>query len=103
MIWAIAAALALGVVAMLPAAAAAEEEEPTAITCSSAVHHISDLSESGSSCTKAGKVAKAAVKNKDSYSWSYGGFHCHGISTEGGPPISFTCKKASARIYFTYE
>lgn len=99
-----AATVALAVVAMLPAVAAAEEtEETTATSCSSAPHHISGLSEHGSSCKKARKVAKYAVKNKNSYSWSYGGFHCHGESTEGMPPISFTCKKSSSRIYFTYE
>jgi hypothetical protein len=105
-IWAnvaIAAAVALAVVAMLPAGAAAEEEETTATSCSSAPHHISSLSEYGSSCNKARKVAKYAVKKKNLYSWSYGGFHCHGVSTQGSPPISFTCKKSSSRIYFTYE
>ena len=101
---AIAATVALGVVAMLPTGAAAEEpEETTATSCSSAPHHISDLSEQGSSCAKARKVAKYAVKDKNSYRWSYGGFHCHGESTEGMPPISFTCKKSSSRVYFTYE
>jgi len=100
---AVAVAVALAGVAMLPAVATAEEEETTATSCSSAPHHISGLSEHGSSCKKALKVAKYAVKNKNSYSWSDGGFHCHGVSTEGMPPISFTCKKSSARIYFTYE
>ena len=99
----IAGAVALAVVALLPASAVAEGEEATAMSCSSAPHHIRGLSQEGSSCRKALKVAKYAVKNKNSYSWSYGGFHCHGLSTEGMPPISFTCKKSSSRIYFTYE
>jgi hypothetical protein len=103
-IWTIAAVVALAVVALLPAGAAAEETgETTATNCSSAPHHISGLSENGSSCTKARKVAKYAVKDKNSYRWSYEGFHCHGVSTEGMPPISFTCKKSSSRVYFTYE
>ncbi|MGA8744424.1 MAG: hypothetical protein WB507_00990 [Solirubrobacterales bacterium] len=103
-IWAIAAILVLAVVGTLPAGAAAEEaEETTATNCSSAPHHISDLAESGSSCKKALKVAKYAIKNKNSFSWTHDGFHCHGESTEGMPPISFTCKKSISRIYFTYE
>jgi hypothetical protein len=95
----------LTAVALLPAVAAAEEEteEPAYTSCSSAIHHISDLSEHDSSCPKARKVAMHAVKEKDSYSWSFGGFHCHGVSTEGSTPVSFTCKKSSSRIYFTYE
>ena len=103
-VWFTATALAaLAVAVTSPAAAAAEVEETPATSCSSAPHHISDLSQSGSSCTKALKVAKFAVKDKNSFSWSYGGFHCHGESTEGMPLISFTCKKSSSRIYFTYE
>ncbi len=101
--WAVSMALALAVAAIVPAGAAAEIAETPATSCSSAPHHISGLAESGSSCKKALRVAKYAVKNKNSFSWSYSGFRCHGESTEGMPPISFTCKKSSSRIYFTYE
>lgn len=99
---AIALSGAIAMICLLPASAAAQEAE--ASTCSPAPAHTSALEESGTSCTKARKVAKHAVKVKNSYSWTYAGFACHGVaSLYGQPPISFTCKKGEARIYFTYS
>ncbi|MGA8354404.1 MAG: hypothetical protein WB698_09580 [Solirubrobacteraceae bacterium] len=75
--------------------------QPATKSCGAAPSYISDLSESGSNCSKARTVAKHAV-HKSVYVWTYKGFHCHGEGTNyGGPPVDYTCKKGSARIYFT--
>lgn len=86
------------VVGLLPTFAGAQ---PATKSCSSPSREISGLSESGSNCSKARSVSKHAL-HKSVYVWAYQGFHCHGEGTNyGGPPVDYTCKKASARIYFT--
>ncbi len=91
-------AVALMVVGPLPSRAGAQ---PATKSCSAPSKDISDLSQSGTNCVKARAVSKHAL-HKSVYDWTYQGFHCHGEGTNyGGPPVDYTCKKASARIYFT--
>lgn len=96
--------LIIGAAAMTPAVAGASASA-TPKDCGLGglpSKHFSNISEFRSSCSVAHKVAKHAEKNKNDYQWSYRGFHCHGDSTEGSPPLAYTCKKGRARVYFTY-
>ena len=88
----------MAVIGLLPTIAGAQ---PSTSSCGSPSRYISGLSENGSSCSRARAVAKHAL-HKSVYVWKYRGFHCHGDPENyGGPPLNYTCKKASARIYFT--
>jgi hypothetical protein len=86
-------------VALLPAGAGAQS---TGKNCSSAgIHHLSNLGETRSSCAEARKVAKYAEAHSATYVPKHYGFKCHGTGQFGAPPISYTCKKGNARVYFT--
>jgi hypothetical protein len=88
--------LVMGAIAAMPAAA-----QPST-SCSSSIHHLSGLSEYRSSCAEARKLGKYAEKHNATYVPKHYGFKCHGESSQfGEPPISYTCKKGNARVYFT--